>query len=109
MQLERTEPKLRQPDEPYYDDSGSLTPDRNLAAFPSKERVPQPDGGGYYYESLDSGGGLITSLQGLVTLSQSCLISHGSAYYPQATIPTSMNGTRRRWRHRCERRRSNDI
>jgi len=99
VQLDRTEPKLRELDSPWYDSAGGSGPGQNLAAFPTTETVPYADGAEYYYESVDSGGGLIASAEGLLRLAQAYLITHGSAFSPQAGIPTTMNGDRRRWRH----------
>ena len=98
VQLERTEPKLRALDESWHD--GALSPSGlNLVNFPSAEIVPGPDGGAFVLESGDAPGGLITSVRGLVTLAQAALVSHGTFFAPQATIPTVLHGDRRRFRH----------
>jgi len=100
VQLDRTEPKLRPADEPWYDPSTSASgPD--LAAFPTTVKVPAPDGAENYYESFDSAGELITSVQGLVTFAQACLISNRVDGHtpPTAGLPIAMNGDRRRYRH----------
>ncbi len=98
VQRERSLPKLRPGDDPEYDSSGAVG--RDIADFPTEDKLPVAEGGGYYYEdAIDSGGGLIANLRGLVTLAQVCLVSHGTAYTPNSGIPTSMNGDRRRRRH----------
>ncbi len=97
--LQRTEPKLREFDEPYYDNGGAAL-GRNNANFPTEELLPIPDGGAdYLHESSIGPGGLLASVEALVTLAQTRLISHGNSFSPAAGISSFMNGDPRRWRH----------
>lgn len=99
VERERTMPKLRTLDEPWYDSTGGSGPGPNLAAFPTQEKVNYADGAEYPYENLDGGGSLIASAESLVRLAQAHLVTHGNLGDPNVGIPTYMNGDRRRFRH----------
>jgi CubicO group peptidase (beta-lactamase class C family) len=99
VERERTDPRLRPEDEPWYDSTGGGASGPNLASFPTQQIVLSADGAQYYFEVLDGGGSLMAGTEALLDLAQAHLLTHGSQEVPKVGTPLSMHGDRRRWRH----------
>jgi len=83
IQLSRYPEKLREPDEPFYDDDQI---DVNVTDFPTAERIRIADGGRAHWEALDSVGALMASVEDLLRFAQGYHLAGGETAQEYASI-----------------------